>query len=99
MNFIFFRFKNGKPIEQSPELRIQTKDGFGIITIAKTKPKDSGVYKCVASNGFNCIESEAKVTVFQIEEVEVKPTFTRITGNFNSIFLNLKKNNNIFSFR
>lgn len=74
------RFKNGKPVDQSPELRITGKDGFGIITITKTKPKDSGVYRVVAVNKFNTIESQANVTIYPIEEVEVKPTFIRITG-------------------
>lgn len=72
--------KNGKPIDQSPKLRIQSKEGWGIITIAKAAASDSGVYKCVASNSFNAIESVAKVVVYDVEEIEVKPTFTRITG-------------------
>lgn len=79
--------KNGKPLDQSPEIRIQAKEGWGIVTIAKTKAKDSGVYRCIASNSFNVIESEAKVQIFDIEEVQVKPTFTRITGSV-SLFLN-----------
>jgi Immunoglobulin I-set domain len=54
-------------------------DGFAIVTITKTEPKDSGVYKVNASNSFNIIESEAVVNIFPIEEVAVKPTFTRIT--------------------
>lgn len=48
--------------------------------IDKAVASDSGVYKCFASNSFNVIETEAKVQVYEIEEVAVKPTFTRITG-------------------
>lgn len=58
-------------------------DGFGILQILKAEERDSGVYKCVMANSFNVIESEALVTVYDIEEIEVKPTFTRITGKFN----------------
>lgn len=76
-----YRLKNGKPIDQNPKLRIQKKDGWGIITIEKATTSDSGVYECCASNSFNAIKTSAKVTVYEIEEVAVKPTFTRITGN------------------
>lgn len=76
------RLKNGKPIDQTPKLRILKKDGWGIITIDKATSSDSGVYQCCASNSFNLIKTESKVTVFDIEEVSVKPTFTRITGKF-----------------
>jgi hypothetical protein len=77
----FYRLKNGKPIEQTPKLRIPKKDGWGIITIEKATSLDSGVYQCIASNSFNLIKTESKVTVFDVEEICVKPTFTRITGN------------------
>lgn len=82
INRIQFRTKNGKPIEQSPRLRMTPKDGWGILTIAKAQATDSGLYRCVVSNSFNAIDTEAKVTVFDVEEVAVKPTFTRITGEF-----------------
>lgn len=78
------RLKNGKPIDQSPKLRVLAKEGWGIITIAKAAATDSGFYKCVVSNSFNVIETTATVTVFDVEEVAVKPTFTRISGEFNS---------------
>lgn len=77
---MFNRFKNDKTIEWSPQLRNVSKDGTGAITIANATERDSGVYKCVAQNGFNVIETQCNVTVFKIEEVEVKPTFTRIAG-------------------
>lgn len=77
---LFHRLKNGKPIDQNPKLRIQKKDGWGIITIEKATTSDSGVYECCASNSFNAIKTSAKVTVYEVEEIEVKPTFTRITG-------------------
>jgi hypothetical protein len=72
--------KNGKPIEQSPKLRMPKRDGFGLLTIDKATSSDSGLYRCIASNSFNVIETEATVTIFDIEEVMVKPTFTRIKG-------------------
>lgn len=74
-------------------MRVSGKEGFGIVTIAKAKPKDSGVYRVVASNKFNVIENEAKVTVYPVEQVAVKPTFTRITGTLNDSFktVNLSK--------
>lgn len=72
--------KNGKPIEQSPKLRMPKKDGFGIITIEKAQESDSGIYRCFASNSFNVVQTECKVTVFPIEEITVKPTFSRIKG-------------------
>ncbi|KAG5675501.1 hypothetical protein PVAND_005397 [Polypedilum vanderplanki] len=75
-------FKNGKPLDQSPELRITGTEGFAIVTISKTKPKDSGVYKMVAVNKFNTVETEANVTIYPIEEVSVKPTFIRITDYY-----------------
>ncbi|CRL00783.1 CLUMA_CG014037, isoform A [Clunio marinus] len=74
--------KNGKPIEQSPKLRILPKEGWGIITIANAVPSDSGLYKCCVANTFNSIETEATVTVYDVEEVAVKPTFTRITDYY-----------------
>jgi hypothetical protein len=72
--------KNGKPIEQSPKIRIPKRDGWGIITIDKAQSGDSGLYRCIASNSFNVIETEANVNIFDVEEVMVKPTFTRIKG-------------------
>jgi hypothetical protein len=77
---MIFRLKNGKPIEQTPKLRIPKKDGWGIITIEKATSSDSGVYQCIASNSFNLIKTESTVTVFDVDEISVKPTFTRITG-------------------
>lgn len=72
--------KNGKPIEQNQRVRLPKKDGFGIVTIEKANESDSGVYKCFASNSFNVVQTECNVTVYPIEEITVKPTFTRIKG-------------------
>lgn len=67
-------------------------DGFGILQILKAEARDSGVYKCVMANSFNVIETEAVVTIYDIEEIEVKPTFTRITGEWiESAATNTKK--------
>lgn len=67
-------------MEQNPKVRVEKKDGWGIVTIAKAQASDSGLYRCVASNSFNAINTEARVTIYDVEEVAVKPTFTRITG-------------------
>lgn len=76
----FLRFKNGKPLEQTPKLRVQGKEGFYLVTISKAEVSHSGIYRFVAINSFNTLESQAKVDIFNVENVEVKPTFTRITG-------------------
>lgn len=89
------RLKNGKPIDQTPKLRVLKKDGFGIITIEKATTADSGIYRCCASNSHNAIETQANVTIYEVEEVSVKPTFTRITGEFLQIINNL---NEVFNF-
>lgn len=77
------RTKNGKPIEQTPKLRIAAKEGMYTITITKAEERDSGVYRVLVTNGFNAVESIANVTVYSVEEVAVKPTFTRISGRYN----------------
>lgn len=74
--------KNGKPLDQNPKIRIINREGWGIITISKATESDSGLYKCVLVNSFNAIETEANVTVYDVGEIEVKPTFTRISGNY-----------------
>lgn len=76
----FIRFKNGKPLEQSPKLRVQGKEGFYVVTINKAETSHSGVYRFVAMNSFNTLESSCTLDIFNVETVEVKPTFTRITG-------------------
>lgn len=53
------------------------------ITITKAEERDSGVYRVLVTNGFNAVESIANVTVYSVEEVAVKPTFTRISGRYN----------------
>jgi hypothetical protein len=59
------------------------------------------VYRMVATNKFNQIESSANVTIYPIEEVSVKPTFIRITGksiNFND-FLRFQTEINLYDMK
>lgn len=76
----FHRTKNGKSIEQTPKLRIAAKEGMYTITITKAVEGDSGLYRVMVTNGFNSVDSEARVNVYNVEDVAVKPTFTRISG-------------------
>lgn len=72
--------KNGKPVEQNQRVRVLKSEGMGSLTIEKAQETDSGVYKCVAANSFNQVQTECNVTIFPIEEITVAPTFTRVKG-------------------
>lgn len=84
-------YKNDRLIDWSQKLKNMSKDGSGAMMIEKSSADDSGIYKCVAKNNFNEANCSCKVTIFNVEEISVKPTFSRITGKDGvvKIFLNV----------
>ena len=84
-------YKNDRLIDWSQKVKNMSKDGSGAMMIEKASADDSGIYKCVAKNNFNEANCSCKVTVFNVEEISVKPTFSRITGKDGvvTIFLNV----------
>uniref|UniRef100_A0A8D8N5U5 Muscle M-line assembly protein unc-89 n=1 Tax=Culex pipiens TaxID=7175 RepID=A0A8D8N5U5_CULPI len=53
------------------------RSAYGCIWIEDLRPEDAGVYKCIASNGFEQIETQCKLTVVKpdIEKREFAPVF------------------------
>lgn len=75
--------KNGKPLVWSKDVVNATKGEFGCVKINHVTLSDAGEYTAVAKNSDSEIECSCKVTVFpSTKEVQTKPTFTRITGEF-----------------
>ncbi|XP_063702942.1 muscle M-line assembly protein unc-89-like [Culicoides brevitarsis] len=71
-------FKNNEPINFTKTLKNDSKLNVGSITIQNVSSKDAGTYKCEVSNKMFTIESEAKLTVLQIEDPNCEPpTITR----------------------
>lgn len=79
-------FKNDEPLNFTKTLKNDSKLNVGSITIMNVTPRDSGTYKCEVSNKVFTIESEAKLTVMQIEYPNCEPpTITRAIKEYYTV--------------
>ncbi|XP_030012097.1 myopalladin isoform X2 [Sphaeramia orbicularis] len=56
-------YREGKPIEDSPDFRILQKKEICTLVIAEVFPEDSGMFTCTASNKYGTVSSTAALRV------------------------------------
>lgn len=79
-------FKNDEPINFTKTLKNDSKLNVGSITIQNISSKDSGVYKCEVSNKVCTIESEAKLSVMEVQDPNCEPpTITRAIKEYYTV--------------
>uniref|UniRef100_A0A336MUJ6 CSON005406 protein n=1 Tax=Culicoides sonorensis TaxID=179676 RepID=A0A336MUJ6_CULSO len=79
-------YKNDEPINFTKTLKNDSKLNVGSISILNITPKDSGTYKCEVSNKLFKIESEAKLTVLQVQDPNCEPpTITRAIKEYYTV--------------
>ncbi|CAK9295899.1 unnamed protein product [Gordionus sp. m RMFG-2023] len=70
-------FKDGQPLKESPKIKAGQDKGKVYLDMDDMKPKDSGVYKCKASNDFGEAIISAPITVHPPEPDQVSDYWWR----------------------